>query len=472
VSWLQYDTGTKLTKPSNVRATRAEIDLAESQIDTMPVERARKILTNLVLMHQHDQNFDMDTLERIKTFLHDEDVQNNPNDHEALIHAMRIEALLVTNNSPYAMVRGCVDVTDDMDMPSITFRMLLLGILACGIGSAINQIFSIRYPGISLDSSSVQLLACEPISVWSSPNTISDPAGKFLARILPAGQFTIFGKTFPFNPGPWNRKEHMLVTIMAMAGMGSPYITNIIFVQAMPKWYGETWAKNVGYQMLNTLGCNFAGIGIAGLCRTFLVHPSYCVWPGSLGTLALNRGFHQDEPGAVPGPRKKIYSWSRMKLFYVSFIAMFISFWLPNTFFTRLTFFNWIAWINPNNAELSRWTSTYNGIDLNPFPSLDWNHAFSISTPAFAVNNGFLGAFISLWVIVGVYYTNAYNTGYLPMMSNGTFTNKAKSYNVKEILGDNMRLDPKKFQAYLEPYMAASNIANYLFFFAKYTAGE
>jgi hypothetical protein len=127
----------------------------------MPVERARKVLSNLVLMHRHDQNFDIETLERIDYFLNEPDVAANPEQHEELIHAMRLEALLVTNNSPYAMVRGSVDVTDDPEMPALTLRVFVIGTLACAVGSAINQIFVIRFPGISIGSNTMQLLACK-----------------------------------------------------------------------------------------------------------------------------------------------------------------------------------------------------------------------------------------------------------------------------------------------------------------------
>jgi len=145
-------------------------------------------------------------------------------------------------------------------------------------------------------------------------------------------------------------------------------------------------------------------------------------------------------------------------------------FWFPNTIFTKLTIFNWIAWIKPTSPSLTRWTSLTTGLGINPFPTLDWNYGFLINTPAFAVNSAFFGMFISMWVIVGLYYTNTWFAGHLPMMSNNTFNNKAKSYDVKKIIDEHTRFDYSKYQQYSEPYMAASNLSNYFFFFAKYTA--
>jgi hypothetical protein len=41
-----------------------------------------------------------------------------------------------------------------------------------------------------------------------------DPFGKLLAYILPDKRFTIRGKEHSLNPGKFNRKEHMLITLM------------------------------------------------------------------------------------------------------------------------------------------------------------------------------------------------------------------------------------------------------------------
>lgn len=37
---------------------------------------------------------------------------------------------------------------------------------------------------------------------------------------------------------------------------------------------------------------NLLGFGLAGLARRFLVYPSFCIWPRSLATIALNQSLH------------------------------------------------------------------------------------------------------------------------------------------------------------------------------------
>ena len=48
------------------------------------------------------------------------------------------------------------------------------------------------------------------------------PAGKLLEAILPTRQFTTFGYAWSLNPGKFNPKEHMVITIMARVGFSAP----------------------------------------------------------------------------------------------------------------------------------------------------------------------------------------------------------------------------------------------------------
>lgn len=171
-----------------------------------------------------------------------------------------------------------------------------------------------------------------------------DPVGKFLEKVLPDWGFTLFGTRHSLNPGPFNLKEHMLITIMANSSFGDSYSAEIIFTQAMPFWFDQQFARGFGYQIVNTLGVNIAGIGessartlrprgvhtneirkgLAGLIRRFVVFPSFAIHPGLLPTLALNKAFHADDTYSVPGPFGRLYTWGRMKLFTVGFAAMFM----------------------------------------------------------------------------------------------------------------------------------------------------
>ena len=92
---------------------------------------------------------------------------------------------------------------------------------------------------------------------------------------------------------------------MANVGWHTPYTDYIIWTQVLPQFFNQPYARGFAYQILISLGTNFIGYGIAGLCRRFLVYPSFCVWPASLVTIALNAAFHTEK-----NERKSHTLWS------------------------------------------------------------------------------------------------------------------------------------------------------------------
>ena len=112
-------------------------------------------------------------------------------------------------------VDSTVPQTDDPNMPVLTFRMWVLGVLSCVALSFVNQFFWYRSEPLIISS------ICAQIAVV--------PIGHFMARVLPTKVF--FEGTmgaFTMNPGPFNVKEHVLITIFANSGAGTVYATHIL----------------------------------------------------------------------------------------------------------------------------------------------------------------------------------------------------------------------------------------------------
>ena len=158
-----------------------------------------------------------------------------------------------------------------------------------------------------------------------------------MAKVLPSKVFHLFGMEMSLNPGPFNQKEHMLITIMCNVSLGSPYTTLIVPVQALPQFFNQSFAYKRGYQILNTLGTNFVGYGLAGLCRPFLVWPSFAVWPGTFNNLALIKAFHSGVNEPVKGPFGWVFTASREKFFLLSFTGMAIYYFIPGYLFTAIS---------------------------------------------------------------------------------------------------------------------------------------
>jgi OPT family oligopeptide transporter len=284
----------------------------------------------------------------------------NPDKHADLIHEVKLEIAMITYNSPYAEVRAVVDNTDDPNTPSSTIRAWCIGLSFSVVMAFINQLFSIRQPSIHVGGHVAQLAAY--------------PLGRAAAAWLPDWGITLFGTRHSLNPGPFSKKEHMLITIMCSIGGSAPYTNLIIWVQYLPQYFNQRYAGNFGYQVLIGLATNYIGYGFAGVCRRFLVYPSYCVWPTSLVTIALNNAFHEGVSVPVMGPRKKLITTSRLRFFLYTFTGMFIYFWFPNTLFQALSIFNWPSWIDPWNVKLNSVMGFNNGMGLNPIPTFDYNN--------------------------------------------------------------------------------------------------
>ncbi|EXF83712.1 uncharacterized protein N0V96_010772 [Colletotrichum fioriniae] len=440
-----------------------EDDLLEAKelASQMSLEEVREMMFNVHKIHEKDPNFPIAIIEKIEDFLHNDDVFENPEKHETLIQEMKLEAALITGNSPYAEVRAVVDNHDDPTMPSSTLRAWVIGLIFSALLAFVNQLFSVRYPSITILANVAQLLAY--------------PLGKLWEKSLPDVGFTVAGHRYSLNPGPFNRKEHMLITIMANVAYNIPYTNYIIWTQWLPKFFNQSYAANFGYQLLISLSTNFIGYGLAGLCRRFLVYPSYCVWPASLVTIALNSAFHTDKNSTVDGPFNSIWRWSRQKFFYITFAAMFVWFWFPNYLFTALSTFSWMTWIAPKNRNLATITGFNSGLGLNPFPTFDWNillydNTDPLMVPFFSTFNKFLGTFISMFVVLAVWYTNTYNTGYLPINSNKVYDHFGALYNVSRAVNEHGLFDKEAYEAYSPPFLGAANVMIYMFFFAIYTA--
>ncbi|GKB18491.1 oligopeptide transporter 3, partial [Tanacetum coccineum] len=45
------------------------------------------------------------------------------------------------------------------------------------------------------------------------------PIGKFIAATLPTKEYKFMGSSFCLNPGPFNMKEHVIITVFASCGV-------------------------------------------------------------------------------------------------------------------------------------------------------------------------------------------------------------------------------------------------------------
>ncbi|XWS12962.1 hypothetical protein CRYUN_Cryun37aG0134900 [Craigia yunnanensis] len=246
--------------------------------------------------------------------------------------------------SPVEEVALVVPETDDPTLPVMTFRAWFLGLTSCMLLIFLNTFFTYRTQPLIISAILMQ------ISVL--------PIGKFMARTLPTKEYSLLGWRFSLNPGPFNMKEHVIITIFANCGVsyggGDAYSIGAITV--MKGYYKQR--LNFLCALLIVLTTQILGYGWAGMLR---------------------RALHEKDP------KKK--GLTRMQFFLAALVASFAYYALPGYLFPILTYFSWVCWVWPHSITAQQIGSGYHGLGIGAF-TLDWAgisayHGSPLVTPCY-----------------------------------------------------------------------------------------
>ncbi|OAA72327.1 small oligopeptide transporter, OPT family [Cordyceps fumosorosea ARSEF 2679] len=342
-----------------------------------------------------------------------------------------LDNALIQDDSPYPEVRAAVPNTDE-DMPVDTIRAWVIGGLLCTIVSACNVLLALRRTPISISSTVVQLVAY--------------PLGCFWARVMPAKTFHLFGRTFELNPGPFNVKEHTIITMMTAAGSAISYAFDILLAQEV--FYDQHFKW--GFQILLVLSTQAMGFGIAGISRRFLIYPSSMVWPATLVTCAVMYALHNHQP-ADPATTNG-WKIGRYAFFLIVSMSTFVWEWVPQVFAQFLQFFNFACWIAPNNVIVNQVLGAQSGLGLIPI-SFDWSivSAFlgsPLQAPAFSLVNVALGLALLTIAASGLSWGGPEFYRYLPISANTNYDHFAKKYNTSRILTPQFTMNETAYREY------------------------
>jgi len=89
----------------------------------------------------------------------------------------------------------------DVGMPANTIRAWVIGLVLCTVGSAVNMLFSLRNPSVTVTTYVIQLIAF--------------PLGLAWDVVFPDRVFDIMGLKFNFKPCKFNVKEHVVIVAMS-----------------------------------------------------------------------------------------------------------------------------------------------------------------------------------------------------------------------------------------------------------------
>ncbi|KAI5475497.1 hypothetical protein MNV49_001311 [Pseudohyphozyma bogoriensis] len=341
-----------------------------------------------------------------------------------------------------AMVKKIVPESDDPTMTTLTFRVVLLGSILCIFGAAVSQLFFFKSNAPSFSSFFIILLAF--------------PLGHLCANHLPDREYSFFENRvrFSLNPGPFSKKEHLLIGVLAGSGASAAYAGEIISVQDL---YYHTELGAIGGLLL-LLSTQLIGFGFAGLTYRLLVRPSSMLWPSTLVYVTLYETLHGGAKENVKETR------DRMRYFSLSFLGIFSWQFLPAVVFPTLTSIAVLCLLDNNNIVMRTLGSGFDGFGLLDF-SLDWSvigGTGALYTPFFAQSCYLLGLAFNMWIVMPfLYFTNFWNArSYDSPLAAHLYNSTFGRFDVMEILNPDLSLNETRYAEIqpirLTPYFALS----------------
>ncbi|KAL7230065.1 hypothetical protein ACSBR2_008577 [Camellia fascicularis] len=361
------------------------------------------------------------------------------------------EDVAVSDTCSIKQVDVTVPKTDDPTLPVLTFRMWVLGMGSCILLSFINQFFWYRKEPLSVTSISAQIAVV--------------PLGHLMARIITDRVF--FQGTrweFTLNPGPFNVKEHVLITIFANSGAGSVYATHIL--SAVKLFYKKKLTFFPALIVMVTT--QVLGFGWAGLFRKYLVEPGEMWWPSNLVQVSLFRALHEKEHRPKGGT-------TRTQFFLITFICGFAYYIFPGFLFQMLTSISWVCWLAPKSVLVQQLGSGLQGLGIGSL-GFDWSTIASylgspLASPWFATANVAIGFFFVMYVLTPVsYWLNVYQAKNFPIYSSDLFMSNGSLYDISKIVDSKFHLDENAYGKYGPLHMSTFFAMTYGLGFATLSA--
>lgn len=228
-----------------------------------------------------------------------------------------------------------------------------------------------------------------------------------------------------------------------------------------------------GFSILFLLSSQLIGIALSGLFRRFLVWPAAMMWPGQFATTSLFYALH--DKGHSLGTSYNGWTMSRYRWFVIVTAAMFCYYWIPGVLFQALSVFSFVTWIRPNNVTINQLFGGVSGLSLIPI-TFDWTYVTAyLLDPLLAPTMSHINVLIGLCVFVllptiGIVYTGAIYSSYLPLVTTRAYDNNQTAYNVHKILTPEFTFNQTAYEQYSPLFLAPTYALNYGLSFAALTA--
>ncbi|KAH9478936.1 Oligopeptide transporter 3 [Psilocybe cubensis] len=351
----------------------------------------------------------------------------------------------IETDADYSM--RLISLDDDPSLPIWTFRMWFLSLGLSCFGAVLGQIFYFRPQAVQVSQLFLQI--------------ISYVMGKAMEEIIPGpgnkSRFRTKNNTFWrfMNPGPFNIKEHIAITIMATTASSSALAISIFAAQDL--YYNVR--PNAAVGIFTLIGSQLIGYGTAGVMRSFLVYPTFAVYPQLMPTVQLFDALHRGQ--------EAIMQRKRLRFFWIIFVAIFVWEWFPEYIAPTLTGISIFCLANQKNAWFTRIFGGAAGNEgLGVFSiCFDWAYVGagggsigSLFTPLSTQLSLYGGTAVCIIAFCACYARNTWNTQNFPFLTQLLYYENGTEYDQLSILNDDFTLNPDKLAAQGLPWYAASQL--------------
>jgi len=339
-----------------------------------------------------------------------------------------------------------VEDRDDGDA-ALTFRSICIGTVVAGLGAALSQIYIFKPLEVVISSAFLLLLIFTIGKAWERflPRGSTFENHSRLKRLAPIAHF--------INPGPFGLKEHAVATLLCTTAANGSSAVNNFAVQRL--FYNAN--VNPSTAILATFSTACFGYGIVGLLRPLTVYPSEMVYWANLPTIAVFQTLHFD---AAKTRR-------RLKVFWSTFTGAAIYEIFPAYIFPWLNGISipCLATLRSNDKVRTAFTNIFGGAEGNEglgllSISLDWQYITSIfmSYPLVQQANSWIGLAICYVAILGIYYSNIWNSLDFPLLSTSIFAANGSRYNQTFVFGSTFTLNETAYAIEGRPFLTGSNV--------------
>ncbi|KAL1846380.1 OPT superfamily [Paecilomyces lecythidis] len=348
-------------------------------------------------------------------------------------------------------VRQLVSLTDDPELPTITFRYFLLCLIFVVPGAFLSQMSHFRTTQAPYSVFFVQI-ACHYV-------------GHFFARTIPAVIIRIpFTRwSFSTNPGPWSIKEHVLVTLTAASG--ATYNLGFAPIAMAELYYGEK--VNPAVAIFFMFAIVWIGYAFAAIARQLLLYEPTYIWPQALMQTTLFETFRKSDRSSPLAKRQ-------MMIFFLSLLGMTLWQFLPEYAFPFTSSLAFLCWVAPRNPVANFIGSGLGGMGfLNltlDWSNINWNGSSIMLTPWWTQVVLFLAFVFNCWILIPAAKWGKLGSYHHGLMSNHLLLANGSTYPVLKVLTPDFRLNETAYEENGPMYMGLQYIWATWFDYAKMPA--